>query len=140
MKSVAEIPINHHLGMSYNEDTNSLSLPDTDVTKNLFGQVSFCAQFTLAESASAQFLFEKLGMSLEKDLPTLRNATTKFHKTTNGKSLCNLISLDHSKEEFQTLLKNKGKILTTMKVEVVSENGTKALTGSFQWLILRKLL
>jgi hypothetical protein len=138
MSSVAEIPINHHLGMSYNENTKTLSLPDTDVTKNHFGQVSFCAQFTLAESASAQYLFEKQGMSLEKDIPTLRNATTKFHKTTNGNSLCNLISLEHSKEEFQTLLNNKGKILTTVKVEVVSEDGTKALTGSFQWLILRK--
>jgi len=138
MSSVAEIPINHHLGMSYNENTNSLYLPDTDVTKNNFGQVSFCAQFTLAESASAQFLFEKLGMNLEQDLPTLRKATTKFHKATNGNSLCNLISLEHTKNEFQTLLNNKGKILTTINVEVVSENNIKALTGSFQWLILRK--
>jgi hypothetical protein len=138
MSSIAEIPINQHLGMSYNENTKTLYLPDTSATKNHFGQVSFCAQFTLAESASAQYLFEKQGMSLKKDLPTLRNATTKFHKPTTGNSICNLISFEHSKEEFQTLLNNKGKILTTVKVEVISENGTKALTGSFEWLILRK--
>jgi len=77
-------------------------------------------------------------MNLEQDLPTLRNATTKFHKTINGNSLCKLISLEHTKEEFQSILNAKGKILTTALVEVVSETGIKALTGSFQWLILRK--
>ena len=138
MSSVADIPINQHLGMLYDENTHSLSLPDTEATKNHFGQVSFCAQFTLAESASAQYLFENLEMNLERDLPTLRNAKTKFHKTTNGNSLTNLISIEHTKEEFQHLLNSKGKLLTTVNVEVISEAGVKAVTGSFQWLILRK--
>lgn len=138
MSSVVDIPINHYLGMSYDKHTKSLSLPDSEITKNYFGQVSFCAQFTLAESASAQYLFEELEMNLEQDLPTLRKATTKFHKPTNGSSLCNLVSIKHTKDEFQNLLSSKGKILTTVKVEVISESGIKALTSSFQWLILRK--
>jgi hypothetical protein len=138
MSSVVDIPINNHLGMSYDKHTKSLSLPDNEITKNHFGQVSFCAQFTLAESASAQYLFEELEMNLEQDLPTLRNATTKFHKPTNGNSLCNLVSIDHTKDEFQNILNSKGKILITVKIEVISESGIKALTGSFQWLILRK--
>lgn len=138
MSSVADIPINQHLGISYDEQTKSLSLPDTDVVRNHFGQVSFCAQFTLAEAASAQFMFEHLGVNLEQDIPTLRNADTKFFKPTNGTSTCNLVSLEHSKEQFQNILDQKGKITTSMQVEVVSSEGTRSLVGNFQWLILRR--
>lgn len=138
MTSVADIPINQHLGMRYDARTGSLSLPDVDATRNHFGQVSFCAQFTLAEAASAQYLFDRLGMNLEADIPTLRNSTSRFHKPTNGVSVCNLVSLEHDKEAFQALLSDKGKILTKVKVEVLSEEGVKALTGEFQWLVLRK--
>lgn len=137
MSTVADIPINKHLGISYDEQTNRLSLPDTDQAKNHFGQVSFCAQFTLAEAASAQFMFEQLGMNLEQDIPTLRTANTKFYKPINGHSICNLISLEHSKEQFQNLLDQKGKISTSVQVEVVSSEGTRSLVGNFQWLVLR---
>ena len=138
MASVADIPINQHLGILFDEQKEGLTLPDVERTRNHFGQVSFCAQFTLAEAASAQYLFDRLGMNLEQDLPTLRHSTTKFHKTTHGSSACNLISLEHTKSEFQEVLGKKGKILTTVTVEVVSENDIRALTGSFQWLVLRK--
>ncbi len=138
MSSVADIPINQHLGISYDEQTKSLSLPDRDIVKNHFGQVSFCAQFTLAEAASAQFMFEQLGMNLEQDIPTLRNANTKFFTPTDGNSTCNLISLEHSKEQFQNILNQKGKISTSVQVEVVSSEGTRSLVGVFQWLVLRK--
>lgn len=138
MISVADIPINKHLGISYDEQTNRLSLPDTDKAKNHFGQVSFCAQFTLAEAASAQFMFEQLEMNLEQDIPTLRTTNTKFYKPINGQSTCNLISLEHSKEQFQDLLNRKGKISTSVQVEVVSSEGIRSLVGSFQWLVLRK--
>ena len=136
MSSVAEIPINHHLGMKHDEQT--LVLPETDKTRNHFGQVSFCAQFTLAESASAQCLFDHLGINLEQDMPTLRNATTKFHRPTNGDSLCKLISLEHNRDEFQEILSRKGKVMTSARVEVLSRQGIRALSGNFQWLVIRK--
>ena len=138
MNTVADIPINKHLGISYDEQAKKLSLPDTDKTQNHFGQVSFCAQFTLAEAASAQFMFEHLGVNLEQDIPTLRNANTKFFKPTNGNSTCNLISLEHSKDEFQNILNQKGKVSTSVQVEVVSSEGTRSLVGNFQWLVLRR--
>lgn len=105
MSTVADTPLNKHLGISCDEQTKRLTLPDADQTRNHFGQVSFCAQFTLAEAASAQFMFEHLGMNLEQDIPTFRNANTKFFKPTNGNSTCNLLSLEHSQEEFQDILK-----------------------------------
>ena len=138
MSTAADIPINKHLGISYDEQTNGLSLPDTVQVRNHFGQVSFCAQFTLAEAASAQFMYEQLGMNLEQDIPTLINANTKFLKPTNGNSTCNLISLEHSKEQFQNILNQKGKISTSVQVEVVSSEGTRSLVGNFQWLVLRR--
>ena len=138
MAEVTLIPINHHLGMSYDQESGILRLPEVDQTRNHFGQVSFCAQFTLAESASAQFMFDQLGMDIEQDIPTLRTATTKFHKPTNGNSICNLVSLEHDQNEFQDILTRKGKIITNVKVEVVSEEGVKALSGSFKWLVIRE--
>jgi len=137
MNSVADFPINSHLGMKYDEDKKILSLPENERVMNYFGQVSFCAQFALAEASSAQFLTDKLGLDLSSEIPTLRKSTTKFHKPTNGKSICNLISIEHTREEFKELLSKKSKVLTSIEVEVVSENGTKSLSSSFQWLILK---
>lgn len=79
----------------------------------------------------------QFGMDLSTDLPTLRSATVKFTKLTTGKSGCELVSLQHTHEVFQSILKTKGKILTTVTVAVVSEKGMKALEGIFTWLILR---
>lgn len=138
MGSVADIPINHHLGMIFDAQSGALTLPDVERTRNHFGQVSFCAQFALAEAASAQYMFDQLGMDLENDIPTLRNSTTKFHKPTSGDSVCKLVSLEHTREEFQGVLHSKGKIVTSVTVEVVSDSDTKALTASFQWLVLRR--
>lgn len=135
---MADIPINNNLGMKYDKITQKMSLPESERVMNLFGQVSYCAQFVLAEASSAQFLFDKLGIDLATDIPTLRKTTTKFHKPTNGESTCNLISLEHSRDEFQEILAKKSKILTNIEVEVISEKGVKSLSGSFQWLIIRK--
>lgn len=138
MSSIADIPINQHIGISYDNKSQQLSLADKPFVRNHFSQVSFCAQFTLAESASAQFMHDELGLDLERDIPTLRKAESKFYKPTNGSSICQLISTEHSREQFQDLLNSKGKISTTLKVAVVSEKGVKALVCSFQWLVLRK--
>lgn len=138
MSSVADIPINKHLGITYREGTQSLHLPDDCRIRNYFGSVSFCAQFALAEAASAQYLFDRLGMDLETDIPTLRSAVTKFHKPTEGESVAKLISLEHLFGEFQRILDDRRKIVTTAHVMVVSEAGVKALEAEFTWLVLRK--
>ena len=138
MGSVAEVPINQLLGINYDENAKAVLLPDRDKVHNFFGQISFCAQFALAEAASAQYLFDQLELTLETDIPTLRNATTKFYKPASGGSSCNLVSLEHSREQFQEVLNSKRKILTSVKVEVVSAESDKALVANFQWLILRK--
>lgn len=138
MSSVADIPLNQFLGVSYDKASRTVSLPGKPEINNYFGQTSFCAQFALAEAASAQYLFDLYGMSLETDMPTLRHATTKFFKPTSGESICNLVSLVHTPEAFQSTLDVKGKILTSVKVEVVSSGGVKSLVADFQWLVLRK--
>jgi hypothetical protein len=140
MSSVADIPINNYLGMKYDDEKKELHLPEKTEIMNHFGQVSFCAQFTLAEASSAQALFDELGLNLSTEIPTLRKSNTKFHKPINGKSVCNLVSLEHTRDEFQDLLLKKSKVMTNIEVEVVSEKGVKALTGSFQWLVIRKSL
>ena len=137
MGSVADIPFNRHLGITYDERTQRLRLPDASTMRNHFGTVSFCAQFALAEAASAQYLFDRFGMDLSTDLPTLRNAAIRFTRPTTGESSCELLSMQHTLEEFRSMLDTKGKILTAVTVAVVAENGAKALEGTFTWLILR---
>ena len=78
MSSVADIPLNRYLGIVYQEDSQSLSLLDDARIHNYFGSVSFCAQFALAEAASAQYLFDRLGL-----LPS------RFH--------CNILLMSFSK-------------------------------------------
>ena len=138
MSSVADIPLNKHLGITYQEDSQDLSLPDNPRIHNYFGGVSFCAQFALAEAASAQCLFNRFGMDLAADLPTLRSAVTKFFKPTEGLSTAEPISLQHTFDEFQQILDSRRKIITSVVVEVVSEAGMKALEGEFTWLVLRQ--
>ncbi|ASQ91414.1 hypothetical protein CHL67_11215 [Prosthecochloris sp. GSB1] len=108
MGSVADIPFNRHLDIGYDEETGHLRLPDVPAMRNHFGTVSFCAQFALAEAASAQYLFDRLGMNLSTDLPTLR-----FTRPTTGESSCELLSMRHAPEEFRSVVDKKGKILTT---------------------------
>ena len=138
MSSVADIPLNRYLGIVYQEDSQSLSLLDDARIHNYFGSVSFCAQFALAEAASAQYLFDRLGMDLATDMPTLRSAVTKFFKPTEGLSTAEPISLQHTFDEFQQILDSRRKIITSVVVEVVSEAGVKALEAEFTWLVLRR--
>jgi len=138
MGSVADIPFNKYLGITFDEDARSLALPDGEPVRNYFGSVSFCAQFALAESASAQYLFDRLGMELARDMPTLRTASVKFSRPTEGESTARLVSLQHTAGEFQRILDSKGKIVTSVTVAVLSDSGVKALEGEFTWLVLRK--
>ncbi len=139
MGRVADIPINILLGIVYDKETSTVRLGDSAAVQNHFGQTSFCAQFALAEAASGQFLFDELDMQLETDMPTLRNATTRFFKPTLDECVCNLVSLAHSREQFQSLLNTKGKLSTSLKVEVVTAEGVKSLVAEFQWLVLRNV-
>ncbi|MBC7979356.1 MAG: hypothetical protein H7Y36_02210 [Armatimonadetes bacterium] len=137
MKSVCCIPINEHLGLSYDDADSCLIMPHTRKVSNYWGDVSFCAQFTLAESASAQFLIDALGMDPDCDLPTLRKAEIKFFKPTRGESRSHIVDSTCSRDQFQQALSERGKVSLTVVAEVRSEVGEKSVSSSFSWLVLR---
>lgn len=136
MASVSDIPINKHLGITYLASDRSLVLAHDPRIGNYFGSTSFCAQFALAEAASAQYMHDNLGLELSQAIPTLRNSETKYFKPTAGKSFSKLLSISYTREQFQSILREKGRISVKVAVAILSETEEIALKSTFSWLII----
>lgn len=137
MASVSDIPINKHLGITYVETTKRLVLDHDPKIGNYFGTTSFCAQFVLAEAASAQYMHDHLGLELSEAIPSLRQSETQYFKPTAGKSFSKLLSISCSQEQFQKRMREKGRISVKVAVAILSETEETALKSTFSWLIIR---
>lgn len=132
--NVIEIPFVKKVGITKAKD-NKLELAFTADTLNHLETMHASAQFTLAETASGQFLQTLFPDLADKVIPVLRDAKVKFKKPAVNKVIAYPSISDEEKEKFNSQFSRKGRSSITIDVELKDTEGTLTCITSYNWFI-----
>ena len=132
--NVIEIPFVKKVGIT-KTDNNKLELSFASDTQNHLGTMHACAQFTLAETASGEFLQTLFPELIGKVVPILRDAKVKFKKSAVNNIIAYPSISDEEKEKFNLQFSRKGRSSITVDVELKDSEGTLTCITSYNWFI-----
>lgn len=132
--NVIEIPFVKKVGITKAED-NKLQLAFTADTQNHLETMHASAQFTLAETASGEFLQTLFPDLADKVIPVLRDANVKFKKPAINKLIAYPSISDEAKEKFNSQFSKKGRSSITVDVELKDIEGTLTCITSYNWFV-----
>ena len=133
---VTQIPFNKFIEISPS-DTNDhvLVLAFKEHMKNHLGFFHASAQFALAEACSGLSLQKQFPHLANSVLPVLRKSEIKFKKPAESDIQAHAGISDESKTKAEDQLEKKGRAIITVPVEVVDQNGTVTMVGSYEWFV-----
>ena len=132
--NVIEIPFVKKVGIT-KADNNKLELSFASDTQNHLGTMHASAQFTLAETASGEFLQTLFPELIGKVVPVLRDANVKFKKPATKNLTAYPSITDEEKEKFDSRFSNKGRASITIDVELKDADGTLTCITSYNWFV-----
>lgn len=132
--NVVEIPFVKKVGITKTKN-NELELVFTADTLNHLETMHASAQFTLAETASGEFLQTLFSDLVGKVIPVLREATVKFKKPAIKNITAYPSITTEAKEKFNTQFSSKGRALITVDVDIKDTEGTLTCTTSYHWFV-----
>ena len=132
--NVIEIPFVKKVGIT-KADNNKLELAFTADTKNHLETMHASAQFTLAETASGEFLQILFPELIGKVVPVLRDAKVKFKKPAVNNIIAYPSISDKEKEKFNSQFSRKGRSSITVDVELKDNEGTLTCITSYNWFV-----
>lgn len=131
---VVKIPFVTKVGLKKNSD-GVLELSYEPDVQNHLQSIHAGAQFTLAETASGEFLQTMFPDLAENVIPVLRDAQIKFKRPAQ-KTITAYPSIPEEKSiEFINQLLQKGRALIEVNVEVKDVEGVVTCVGVFNWFI-----
>ena len=132
--NVIEIPFVKKVGITQSVD-GELELSFSEETHNHLATMHASAQFTLAETASGEYLQTVFPDLVGKVIPVLRDATVKFKKP----ALKNIIAYpsitDESREKFIAQFNKKGRASLSVNVDIKDIENTVTCVASYNWFI-----
>ena len=132
--NVIEIPFVKKVGITKTKN-NELELAFTEDNHNHLETMHASAQFTLAETASGDFLQILFPELVGKVVPVLRDATVKFKKPAVKKVIaCPSIS-DEAREKFDTHYLKKGRASISVDVEIKDIENTVTCIATYNWFV-----
>ena len=132
--NVTEIPFVKRVGITQTSN-GELKLPFTDETHNHLATMHASAQFTLAETASGEFLQTLFPELVGKVIPVLRDANVKFKKPAVKDIIAYPSISDESREKFNTQFLKKGRASITVDVDIKNIEDTLTCVASYNWFI-----
>ena len=132
--NVIEIPFVKKTGITKNEK-GELELPFTTDTHNHLETMHASAQFTLAETASGEFLQTLFPDLVGKVIPVLREAKVKFKKPAVKNIIAYPSITDEATEKFNTQFTKKGRASITVDVEIKDIEATVTCIASYNWFV-----
>ena len=134
--NVIEIPFVKKVGITQSEK-GELELPFTDETHNHLQTIHASAQFTLAETASGEYLQTLFPELVGKVIPVLRDATIKF-KNPGVKTIIAYPSIsDESREKFNLQFSNKGRASISVDVDIKDIENTVTCIATYSWFVTK---
>ena len=131
---VVEIPFVKKVGITKTKN-NELELAFTSDTHNHLETMHASAQFTLAETASGEFLQTLFPELVGKVIPVLRDAAVKFKKPAVKNIIAYPSMHDDAREKFNVQFAKKGRASLCVDVEVKDIDGIVTSIASYNWFV-----
>ena len=131
---IEQIPLVQHLGIFRNDDKN-LELPFQKKTESFFQTQHAGSQFTLAETASIDYLQKIFPKLRENSMPVFRSSETKFKQLSKNNIVAFASITDETKFKFEEQLDKKSRANITIDVKLVDSDGVETFNGKFNWFI-----
>jgi acyl-coenzyme A thioesterase PaaI-like protein len=132
--NVIEIPFVKKVGIAQSSNGN-LELPFSNDTHNHLSTMHASAQFTLAETASGEFLQTLFPELVGKVIPVLRDATVKFKKPAVKKIIAYPSISDELRIKFNEQFSKKGRASICVDVDIKDIEGTVTCVASYNWFV-----
>ena len=131
---VTEIPFVKKVGITQAKD-GCLELAFSHDTHNHLATMHASAQFTLAETASGEFLQTLFPQLVGKVIPVLRDATVKFKKPAVKNIIAYPSISNESREKFDIQFTKKGRASISVKVEIKDIEKTVTCVATYNWFV-----
>lgn len=132
--NIIEIPFVKKVGIQKTAN-DELELPFTDDTHNHLATMHASAQFTLAETASGEYLQTLFPELVGKVIPVLRDATVKFKKPAVKNIIAYPSITDESRAKFDNQFYKKGRAAISVNVEIKDTDGTVTCVTTCNWFV-----
>lgn len=131
---VTKIPFVKKVGITHSSE-GELELPFTDDTHNHLETMHASAQFTLAETASGEYLQTLFPDLVGKVVPVLRDASVKFKKPAIKSILAYPSVSDEEQDKFKAQFNKKGRATICVNVEIKDIENTVTCVASYNWFV-----
>ena len=132
--NVIEIPFVKKVGITKSKN-NELELAFTTDTHNHLETMHASAQFTLAETASGEFLQTLFPELVGKVIPVLRDASVKYKKPAIKNIVAYPSISDEAREKFDTQLSKKGRASISVDVDIKDIENTVTCIATYNWFV-----
>ena len=137
--NIVDLPFNRFLGIAPSAREGCvLSLPNDVRYTNHLGGVHACALLALAEATSGEYLIREFPDIGFEAVAVVRHLNAKYRKPAHGAIHSKICGTTQKKEEFLSLLTERGRALLEVKVDVFDEQGAHALVAMIEWFVARK--
>lgn len=132
--NATEIPFVKKVGITKTQN-DELELAFNDDTHNHLATMHASAQFTLAETASGEFLQLCFPELADKVIPVLRDASVKFKKPAIKNIIAYPSITEDTREKFIAQLSKKGRATISVDVEIKDIENTLTCSATYNWFV-----
>jgi Domain of unknown function (DUF4442) len=132
--NVIETPFIKKVGIEKTNDGKLVLAFKKDVQNHL-QTICAGAQYTLAETSSADFLQNLFPELIGKVIPIIRDSQIKFKQPAIKKIFASSSVSDESRLKFSDQFSKKGRALISVDVKIIDIDGVVTCLGTFTWFI-----
>jgi len=136
--NVLEIPLIKLLGIRRNKE-NRLELPFLEETASYFQTQHAGTQFTLAETASVDFIQSEFPHLKGKVELVFRKSETKFRQMSQENIIAFASMCEENKSKFEKQLSRRGQANITIAITLIDTQNIVTFEGVFYWFVSSKI-
>lgn len=134
--NIQEVPFNRYLGIQPSaRDGYILEMGYDKKLSNHLGTLHAGALFTLAEAASGEFLLEQFQNTELNIVPVVRKGEIKYSRPAESIVYASADFPEQSADAVYTALKERGKAVVQVKVELYNEAHERTVVATIHWFL-----
>lgn len=134
---ILSIPFHHLLNIerNQNDDDFIFQIDERPELHNHLGTFHACAQLSLAEATSGEFLQQQFQELKDVVIPVIRRTEVKYSMPANGTLYSKASFSSGSKDDFLKEFEARKRCIIPIKVEVFNTESKRTMSAVFDWLI-----
>jgi hypothetical protein len=134
---VTDIPFNRHNNIEKPREQGAalLEIDSSAWHLNHIGTVHACAQLSLGEAASGEFLTQTLPEFADRTFGVLRHVEAKFKNPMHGKISARAVTSPEEIRKASNSLEPKGRAIIPVAIEVVDADNLVGLQATYHWFV-----